>query len=117
MSEALGRLRAAIAPPPQELRAAAAAYFAGDYGRTLELLAGTPFRDRRSAAHAYLLRAAAGFALAAGGGVDGEGSGLLEQARQDAAACHRADPSLEPPAKLYSPRFVAFFKESVAAGG
>ena len=119
LGEALGRLRAAIAPPPQELRAAATAYFAGDYGRTLELLAGTPFRDRRSAAHAFLLRAAAGFALAAGGGVggDGEGARLLDHARQDAVACHQADPSLDPPAKFYSPRFVAFFKESVAAGG
>jgi hypothetical protein len=115
LDSATGRLRDAAEPPPAGLVAAAEAYFAGDYAGVLAALGDPSALDRAALAHAELLRAAASFALAAAPGPDqGE---LLERARSAAAACRAADPSLEPPAALFSPRFRAFFAEATGLGG
>jgi hypothetical protein len=113
IERATARLEAAAAPPPAPLAAAVAAYFAGDYGHAVTLLGDAALAaDARARPHALLLRAAARFALATGAA---GGEELLAAARADAAACRAADPRLDPPAALFSPRFRAFFR--AAAGG
>jgi len=127
----IGGLRATAEPPPARLLAAADAWLRGEPEGVLAALApadgaggggsagGDPeaddlgFADRRARAHALLLRAAARFALYHGGGRD---PALLEAARRDLEECHRADPSLRPVPRAFSPRFRAFFDE-VTAGG
>jgi hypothetical protein len=110
----IAELRAAAAPPPDALLAAASAWLRGEPDGVLEALAGAEgpddapsFGDPRAQAHALLLRAAAAYSLhEAGGDPDDR---LLEAARRDAAACRRLDPDLAPLPSAFSPRFRAFF--------
>ena len=125
----IDRLRATAEPPPERLLAAADAWLRGEPEGVLAALgspggagagggAGGPaaddlgFDDRRAHAHALLLRAAARFALYHRGG--GRDPALLEGARRDLEACHRADPALVPVPRAFSPRFRAFFEEVTA---
>jgi tetratricopeptide (TPR) repeat protein len=104
-----GRLEDAAAPPPKALRDAAEAYVNGDLASVLDLLAGTDFRGR-SAAHAHLLRAAALYSLAQS---VAESEELREQARAEVRDCARADERLTPTERVFSPRFVEFFSETL----
>lgn len=115
VERAAAELRSAAEPPPPELLEAARAWLRGEPESVLASLPEPepPFPEARARAHAFLLRAAAAFALhEAGGGTDPE---LLEAARRDAAACRREAPDLQPPDGAYSPRFRAFFAETEAA--
>ena len=93
---------------PDSLRAAAGAYFAGEYRSALELLNGDDYDDRRATTQAYLFRSAARYALYL---LDGEENDeLLWSARDDATACRRLEPRLVPD-EVFSPRFVSFYTE------
>jgi hypothetical protein len=108
LRSAAARLRDAAAGPPRRLRQAVEAYLAGEFPRTLELLADTEFSDPRAALHASLLRAAAYHALfLLGGEREPE---LLDLAREEAAAGHRLDPDFEPAGRYFSPRFLDFYR-------
>ncbi len=75
-------------------------------------LDGARLGDRRARAHARLLLAASRHALyLEGGELDDE---LRTAAVDDARACREEDETLAPSARFFSPRFVAFFNESVA---
>ncbi len=113
LDAAAGRLRKAVAPPPEALTRAAEAFFRGDYERVVKLLEGARFAEARAAAHAALFRAAARFALFVTGG-EGDAA-LLGLARADVAACRAADPALAPLPSAFSPRFVELFRAEAGA--
>lgn len=93
--------------PPTKLRQAANAYFAGDYAATISVLTETTYRNRKSRAHAMLLRAAAHYALfLLGGETD---YALRGKAAEDVTACKGAAPDLAPDESAFSPRFRDFF--------
>lgn len=96
------------AGPPEALRAAARAYFNGDYGAVLGALSGQELEDEAVAAQALLFRAAARYALYLLGGEQEEA--LAEEAREEVAFCRRLAPDLAPDPAAFSPRFVAFFE-------
>jgi hypothetical protein len=114
-----GTARATPAPPapaagerkmPDELLAGAQAYFDGRYQDAVRLLERVTGEKGRAAAQAWLLRAAARFALfRRGGEKDGD---LRRLAAADVVACRRADPSLSPDAAAFSPTFIEFFRSS-----
>lgn len=93
--------------PPEVLRSAARAYFAGDYPAVLEALSGREFEEDRVAAQALLFRAAARYALYLLGGEEDEA--LAAGTREDLALCRRLAPGVAPDPSYFSPRFVAFF--------
>jgi hypothetical protein len=99
--------------PPRELVAAAEAYFKGSYGKVVEILGELDFEKKRVRAQAFLLLAAAHFALHHTGMQDGE---HLTAASQRVRGCHQAEPSLRPPERAFSPRFVQFFQEALPRG-
>ena len=108
--EALGKLTAA---PPALLEQAAEAYLEGRHGDVVEALDGARLADRRARAHARLLLAASRHALyLEGGELDDE---LRTAAVDDARACREEDQTLAPTQRFFSPRFIVFFTESVAA--
>lgn len=116
----IAELRAAAAPPPKALVAAADAWLRGEPDGVLEALAGAEgpdsapvFDDPRAQVHALLLRAAAAFSLHESGG--GSDDRWLEAARRDAAACRGLDPDLAPLPRAFSPRFRTFFASVVPA--
>ena len=93
--------------PPAKLRQAAGAYLSGDYEAVVTGLAEIQFRQRKTRAHALLLRAAARYAqFLLGGETD---YALRGQAAEDVTACKAAAPDLEPAEELFSPRFRDFF--------
>ncbi len=94
-------------PVPESLLAAVRAYFAGDYPRTLKLLDGPVFPDRRANAQAKLFRAAARMALY-WRGADREAD-LLAAAQREIRDGRRLDPGLKVDARAFSPRFRSFF--------
>jgi hypothetical protein len=94
-------------PVPESLLAAVRAYFAGDYPRTLKLLDGPSFPDRRANAQAKLFRAAARMALY-WRGADRAGD-LLAAAQREIRDGRRLDPGLKVDARAFSPRFRSFF--------
>ena len=95
----------------ESLRTAGAAYLDGDYARVVRTLGDDAVpADRRAAAQAYLLRAAARHALFLEGGE--RDPALLESARQDARACIQRHGDITVPGAVFSPRFVEFFQES-----
>jgi hypothetical protein len=107
---ALGKLAAA---PPSRLEKAAEAYLDGRHGDVVGELAAAKFSEGRARAHARLLLAASRHALyLEGGELDDE---LRAAAVEDARACHQEDESLEPSPRFFSPRFVSFWNDSVAA--
>lgn len=95
--------------PPEALRAAARAYFNGDYRGVLGALSGQELEDEAVAAQALLFRAAARYALYLLGGEEEET--LAEEAREEVAFCRRLAPDLAPDPAAFSPRFVAFFAQ------
>lgn len=111
----LVRLRRAVAPPPQVLQEAAQALFSADYPMVLEVLREVELDDPRAVAQAHLFQAAARFALYTLGGEDDPA--LLAATREDILACRQADPSLEPLARAFSPRFRALFATTVPTPG
>ncbi len=99
--------RRSPSPPPVKLIQAAGAYLAGDYEAAITTLTESSFRQRRSRAHALLLRAAARYALFLLG--DETDYALRGLAADDVTACKNADPDLAPEEGLFSPRFRDFF--------
>jgi type IV secretory pathway VirB10-like protein len=95
---------------PSQLLAAARAYFEGRYGDAASALASAGGGGGRATAQALLLRSASRYALFRIGGE--QDAPLLKRAAEDAAAARRADPSLMPDEKAFSPAFVKFFRES-----
>lgn len=118
LSRAIELLRAALAgvdspapqrdrAPPAPLIAAADAFFAGDYEKTITLTTQATLAQPRARAHALLLRAAARYALYL---LDGERQAeLVEAATEDVRACRLADATVEPAERYFSPRFRQFF--------
>jgi hypothetical protein len=103
----LEQLQDAAAPPPRALSKAADSFFGGDYSGVVDQL--TVFADEqpRARAHSLLLRSAARYYLWV---EQGEGDGdLLGAAAADAAESRRTDAALQPPASLFSPRFLEFW--------
>jgi hypothetical protein len=96
--------------PPSELRAAARALFRADYEGVVQLLAGLNFAERRATVTAALLLAAARYALFLEGGE--KDLRLRRQAGESASTCRRLAPALSPDPKLFSPRFVQFFRSA-----
>jgi len=94
--------------PPSELRAAARALFRANYGEVVQALAGASFAERRAAVTAALLLAAARYSLYLEGGE--KDVKLRRQAGEDARTCRRLAPALNPDPRLFSPRFVQFFR-------
>jgi hypothetical protein len=96
--------------PPSELRAAAHALFHADYEEVVHSLAGANFAERRAAVTASLLLAAARYSLYLQGG--GKDLQLRRQAGEDVRTCRRLAPALSPDPKLFSPRFMQFFRSA-----
>ena len=110
--EAEGRSHAKIRQPgpPSELRAAARALFRADYEKVVRSLAGVNFDERRAAVTAALLLAAARYSLFLESGE--KDLGLRRQAGENARICRRLAPALSPDPRLFSPRFVRFFRSA-----
>jgi hypothetical protein len=107
LEQALAAVSRQAGPPP-ELRAAARALFRADYGEVVRTLAGVRFAEHRAAVTAALLLAAARYSLYL---ESGERDPKLRQlAGDDARSCRRLAPALSPDPKLFSPRFVQFFR-------
>jgi hypothetical protein len=98
-----------VAPPPALLKAAQA-YFDSNYEDAVSLASKAGGSTARANAQSLLLRSAARFALWKIGGQ--KNADLRRQAAEDAAACHRLDPALQPDAAAFSPEFADFFKSS-----
>lgn len=108
--EALEKLTAA---PPETLETAAEAFLDGRHQDVVAVLQEARFGERRARAHARLLLAASRHALyLEGGELDDE---LRSAAVEDARACRQDDARLAPTDRFFSPRFIAFFDQSVAA--
>jgi hypothetical protein len=113
LENSIEALDALTAAPPAQLTKAVDAYLGGRHGDVVAELASARFSERRARTHARLLLAASRHALyLEGGELDDE---LRAAAVEDALACHQEDEALEPTPRFFSPRFVAFFNESVAA--
>ncbi|HEX4954904.1 MAG TPA: hypothetical protein VF017_16055 [Thermoanaerobaculia bacterium] len=110
----LGRLRKALVPPPAELQEAARLLFAADYEGAVARLALVAYTDRRTQAHALLLRSAARYLLYLEGGA--KDAALLVGARADLAASRDADAGVKLARDLFSPRFVAFYDQETGQG-
>lgn len=95
---------------PAELLAAARAYFAGRYAESAATLARSPGPEGRAGAQWLLLRSASRYALYRIAGE--QDAALRHDAAQDAAAARRADPSVAPTDRDFSPAFQAFFREA-----
>ncbi len=96
--------------PPPELRTAARALFRADYDEVARLLVNVTFLDRRATITAALLLAAARYSLYMAGGE--KNLELRRQAGESARTCHRLAPALSPDPRLFSPRFVQFFRSA-----
>ncbi len=109
LDAALGRLRKALAGPPAELQEAARLLFAANYQGAVARLAVVAYTERRTQAHALLLRSAARYLLYLEGGA--KDAALLVGARADLAASRDADAGVKLTRELFSPRFVAFYDQ------
>ena len=98
------------AGPPPELVAGAQAYFDARYKEASDLLANANTSSGPAGAHTALIRAAARYALFVVGGQHEEA--LRQAAADDVRACRRINPRLAPDPRVFSPRFIAFFKKS-----
>ena len=74
------------------------------------MLAGVTFAERRATATAALLLAAARYSLYLEGGE--KDLGLRRQAGESARTCRRLAPAFRPDPRLFSPRFVQFFRSA-----
>jgi hypothetical protein len=99
------------APVPADerarLRAAANAFFSGEYAATLSTLRHT-FSDQRAASQAALFSAAARMAIYWLGG--GREKALLAQAQEDVRRCKSLGGTARRSESAFSPRFKAFFE-------
>jgi hypothetical protein len=100
---------AAPARPPAELVSAARAYFEGRYEDVVRTLGDVPQDSGPVALQAHLLRAAARHALYALGG--GKDDALRRAVTADVQTVRRIDPSFQPDAAAFSPRFRELFKD------
>ena len=89
--------------PPRQLRIAAAAFFAGDYRKTLSLLEGADFADPRAIATVHLLRAGAQYSFFMAGGEEDEE--LRRSALDELRRSRKARPQMTLDPSLFSPRF------------
>jgi len=92
-------------PVPAPLRRAAAGYLRGEYGDVVDLLRPRELSGEREQAAAFLLRAAAHFAMYCLAGRDDEER--LGSVRQDLVQWRNIDDSLLPDPRFFSPEFVA----------
>jgi hypothetical protein len=95
--------------PPPELVTAARAYFDGRYDEVVAALAGVHYDAGPAALQAHLLRAAARHALYSLGGQKDEA--LRQAIWADVQAVRRLDPSFQPNASAFSPRFRELFRK------
>lgn len=93
-------------PAPEKLRRAVAAFLAGDYQRTVDLLAVPELGSPEATRIAYLLRGAARFSLWVERGEQDQA--LYQQALADVRECQKLGGA--PSAKGFSPRFLALFR-------
>lgn len=93
-------------PAPEKLQRAVAAFLAGDYQRTVDLLAIAELGDPEATRIAYLLRGAARFSLWVESGEKDQS--LYQQALADVRECQKLGGA--PAAKGFSPRFLALFR-------
>lgn len=110
-TRALERLLAAppqpeVHPAPEKLQRAVAAFLAGDYQRTVDLLAIPELGSPEATRIAYLLRGAARFSLWVESGEKDQK--LYEQALADVRECQKLGGP--PSGKEFSPRFLALFR-------
>jgi tetratricopeptide (TPR) repeat protein len=98
----LQSLRSAVRAPPTDLMDAAAAYFRGDYPRSLELLDKVTDEEPRVAAQVCLFKAASLFSQARI-----EPSADPNAAAAQLQACRQLSLVIPPPADRFAPDFVA----------
>ncbi len=108
----LPTVRPDTGPVPQNLLDAADAYFGGDYEATLGILDAASFQRAPVAAHAYLFRAAARYALYAKNGK--KDPAMLQRAVADVRQARASDPALVPSVEAFSPGFRRFFQQSLS---
>ncbi|HVS66850.1 MAG TPA: hypothetical protein VMT85_25465 [Thermoanaerobaculia bacterium] len=95
--------------PPPALRNAVAAYFAGDYQETVDLLQEEAFEEPRATAQASLFRAAARFALWQLGGREDEQ--LRAAIGRDISTGKASDPDLRAEPRFFPPPFVELVRD------
>ena len=95
--------------PPPALRNAVAAYFAGDYQETVDLLQDEAFGEPRATAQASLFRAAARFALWQLGGREDEQ--LRAAIGRDISTGKASDPDLRAEPRFFPPPFVELVRD------
>jgi hypothetical protein len=112
LENSIAELERLAAAPPEALEQAAGAFLGGRYQDVIAALETARFGEPRARAHARLLLAASRHALyLEGGELDHE---LRTAAVEDALACREDDERLAPTDRFFSPRFIAFFEESLA---
>jgi hypothetical protein len=89
---------------PESLRRAAADYLAAGYDEVIQGLQPSEYRSVEQQAAAYLLRAAAHFAIYCLGGREDEER--MGQVRWDISLLNNLDPSLRPDPRFFSPEFI-----------
>lgn len=92
-------------PAPEKLQRAVAAFLAGDYQRTVDLLAIAELGDPEATRIAYLLRGAARFSLWVESGEKDQA--LYQQALSDVRECQKRGGA--PSSGTFSPRFLQLF--------
>ncbi|MGD8439547.1 MAG: hypothetical protein PVG53_03355 [Holophagae bacterium] len=94
-------------PVPDSLRQAASEYLTAGYDTVVQDLTPDDYPATEQRAAAYLLRAAAHFAIYC---LDGRSDGdRLEQVERDIAQSTRLAPTLRPDPRFFSPEFIALF--------
>lgn len=93
-------------PAPEKLQRAVAAFLAGDYQRTVDLLAVPELGSLEATRIAYLLRGAARFSLWVETGEKDQA--LYQQALADVRECQKRGGA--PTSKGFSPRFLSLFR-------
>jgi tetratricopeptide (TPR) repeat protein len=94
---------------PPALVAAARMFFTGNYERASARLQGATFTGKH-AVPAELLRAASAYGLYVTGGE--RDKNLLERARNHVRLCRRLRPEFTPAPRDFSPRFIAFYRDT-----
>jgi hypothetical protein len=110
--QALEQLLASPPPPevhpaPEKLQRAVAAFLAGDYQRTVDLLAIPELGASEATRIAYLLRGAAYFSLWVEGGEKDQA--LYQKALGDVRQCQKLGGAAD--SSVFSPRFLQLFRE------
>lgn len=95
-----------VHPAPEKLQRAVAAFLAGDYQRTVDLLAIAELGDPEATRIAYLLRGAARFSLWVESGEKDQS--LYQQALADVRECQKRGG--RPSSTAFSPRFLELFR-------